>query len=75
MTQTVVFSLAAGLSAVLFLFMTNLLFSLSYVRFAARPKAFFALASFVLILATSLVVGLLLNKLAPEATGSGIPQV
>jgi chloride channel protein, CIC family len=75
MTQTVALSLAAGLSAVLFLFMTNLLFSLTFVRFAARSKVFFVLASFVLIMATSLVVGLLLNKLAPEAAGSGIPQV
>lgn len=75
MTQTVALSLAAGLSAVLFLVMTNLLFSLTYVRFAARSKVFFVLASFVLIMATSLVVGLLLNKLAPEAAGSGIPQV
>lgn len=75
MTQTVVLSLSAGLSAVLFLFMTNLLFSLTYVQFAARSKAFFVLASFALIMATSFLVGFLLNKLAPEAAGSGIPQV
>lgn len=75
MTQTVALSLAAGLSAVLFLFMTNFLFSLTFVRFAARSKLFFALSSFVLIMASSLLVGFLLNKLAPEAAGSGIPQV
>jgi CIC family chloride channel protein len=55
--------------------MTNLLFSLTYVRFAARSKVFFALSSFALIMATSLLVGFLLNKLAPEPAGSGIPQV
>jgi chloride channel protein, CIC family len=74
-TQTVVLSLAAGLSAVLFLFMTNFLFSLTYLRFAARSKLFFALASLILIVATSLLVGFLLNVFSPDAAGSGIPQV
>jgi chloride channel protein, CIC family len=73
--QTIILSMAAGMSAVFFLFMTNLLFSLTYVQFATRSKLLFAVASFVLIIATSLLVGLLLNKLAPEAAGSGIPQV
>jgi len=73
--QTAVFSLAAGLSAVLFLFLTNLMFSLTYVRFAERSKLFFALASLALIVATSLLVGLLLNVFSPDAAGSGIPQV
>jgi CIC family chloride channel protein len=74
-TQTIVLSLAAGISAVLFLFMTNLLFSLTYLRFATRSKLFFALASLVLIVATSLLVGFLLNVFSPDAAGSGIPQV
>ncbi len=73
-TQTVILSLAAGLSAVFFLFMTNLFFNLTYVRFAARSTLFFAVASFILIMATSLLVGFLLNVLSPEAAGSGIPQ-
>ncbi len=72
---TLVLSLAAGLSVVLFLVLVNGLFSLTYVRFAARSKLFFAAASFVLIAATSLVAGFLLNRVAPEAAGSGIPQV
>jgi CIC family chloride channel protein len=74
-TQTVIISLAAGLSAVGFLFMTNLLFSLTYVQFALRSKLFFAVASFVLIIGTSILVGFLLNVFSPEAAGSGIPQV
>ena len=74
-TQTTILSLTAGLSAVVFLFMANLFFSLTYVQFASRSKLFFAAASFVLIIATSLLVGLLLNKLSPDAAGSGIPQV
>ncbi|HVP90548.1 MAG TPA: chloride channel protein [Terriglobales bacterium] len=74
-TQTVVLSLAAGLSSVLFLLATNLLFSLTYLQFAARSKLFFTLASFALIMSTSLAVGFLLNVFAPDAAGSGIPQV
>jgi len=72
---TIVPSLAAGLSAVGFLFMTNLLFSLTYVQFASRSKLFFAVASFILIMGTSILVGFLLNVFSPEAAGSGIPQV
>lgn len=75
MTQTMILSLAAGMSAVLFLYMTNLLFSLTYVQFASRSKLFFAVASFILIIGTSLLVGFLLNNLSPDAAGSGIPQV
>lgn len=73
--QTATLSLAAGLSAVLFLFLTNLLFSLTYLRFAERSKLFFAVSSFALIMGTSLLVGFLLNVLSPEAAGSGIPQL
>jgi CIC family chloride channel protein len=73
--QTAVLGLAAGLSAVLFLFMTNTLFDLTFVRFATRSKPFFALASLATILSTSLLVGFLLNKLSPDAAGSGIPEV
>jgi chloride channel protein, CIC family len=73
--QTAILSLAAGLSAVGFLFFTNLLFSKTYVVFAARSRPFFILASFLLIILTSLAVGWLLNILSPEAAGSGIPQI
>jgi CIC family chloride channel protein len=73
--QTVALSLAGGLSAVLFLVLVNFLFSLTYVRFAARSKLFFVVASFVLIMVTSLLSGVLLFKISPEAAGSGIPQV
>lgn len=73
--QTTILSLSAGLSAVGFLFMANLFFSLTYVQFASRSKLFFAAASFILIIGTSLLVGFLLNVFSPEAAGSGIPQV
>jgi CIC family chloride channel protein len=73
--QTVFLSLAAGLSAVGFLFLVNFLFSQTYNMFASRSKLFFVLASFLLIMISSLVVGFLLNVFSPEAAGSGVPQV
>lgn len=73
--QTVALSLAAGLSAVAFLFLTNLLFDKTYVAFAARSKLFFIVSSFALIVTASALVGLLLKACGPEAAGSGIPQV
>ncbi len=73
--QAIVLSLSSGLSAVGFLFMINLFFSLTYAQFATRSKLFFAIASFILIIGTSVLVGFLLNIFSPEAAGSGIPQV
>jgi len=73
--QTGVTSLAAALSSVAFLLLTNLLFNVTFVAFAAHSKLFFIIASFVTVIATSAVVGVLLNVFAPEAAGSGIPQV
>jgi chloride channel protein, CIC family len=73
--QTGILSLLAGLSAVLFLFMTNLLFESTYLRFAGRSPLFFILASFLVIISTSALVGLLLNVFSTDAAGSGIPQV
>jgi CIC family chloride channel protein len=67
--------LAAGLSAVGFLFFTNLLFSRTYLVFATRSKSYFVLASLLLISSTSLLVGYLLNVFSPDAAGSGIPQI
>jgi chloride channel protein, CIC family len=73
--QTVVLSLAAGLSAVAFLFMTSFLFDRTYVVFASKSKVFFVVASFLLIVTASGLVGLLLKAFGSEAAGSGIPQV
>jgi CIC family chloride channel protein len=67
--------LAAGLSSVFFLFMTNFIFSKTYLYFAARSKPVFTLASFAVIMTFSLIVGLLLNVFAPDAAGSGIPEI
>ena len=67
--------LAAGLSAVAFLFLTNLLFTTTYSYFAKQSTVVFLGASFLVISVTSLLVGYLLNVFSPEAAGSGIPQV
>ncbi len=73
--QTGVTSLAAALSSVAFLVLTNLLFSVTFVAFATRSTLYFVIASFLTIISTSAAVGFLLSSFAPEAAGSGIPQV
>jgi CIC family chloride channel protein len=73
--QTVTLSLVAGLSAVAFLIMTNVLFANTYVWFASRSKLFFVIASFVLIVTASAAAGFIMKIFGTEAAGSGIPQV
>ncbi len=72
---TCVLSIAAGLSAVGFLFFTNFLFTQTFLRFASISPLFFICASFAVISIASLLVGYLLNVFSPEAAGSGIPQL
>ncbi len=73
--MTVITSFAAGLSAVAFLFLINLLYAWTYSAFALRSKWYFTIASFLIIVVSSLLVGLLLKFFSAEAAGSGIPQV
>jgi chloride channel protein, CIC family len=73
--QTSLLSVSAGLASVAFLFLTNVLFSQTYIRFAARSKSFFVVASLLMILASSAIVGFLLEVFSPESAGSGIPQI
>ena len=73
--MTVVLSIAAGLSAVVFLVLTNLVFAQVYLRTAARSRILFTLVSFGVIVGSSLIVGWLLTVFAPQAAGSGIPQL
>ncbi|HPG50436.1 MAG TPA: chloride channel protein, partial [Spirochaetota bacterium] len=73
--MTCVLSLAAGLGAVGFMFMTNLMFSGTFLFFTTQSVPLFMGASFLVISVTSLMVGYLLNVFSPEAAGSGIPQV
>ncbi len=73
--QTMFLGVAAALSAVAFLLLTNYVFLVTFLSFASRSLTFFLIASFCVIMTTSLVVGLLLNKISPDAAGSGIPQL
>jgi CIC family chloride channel protein len=73
--QTAVFGLFAGLSAVAFLFLTNLIFSRTFLEFTGRSKPAFAVASFAVIMGASVIVSALLFWVSPEAAGSGVPQV
>lgn len=72
---TVLLSLASAGTAVAFLFLTNHLFDWTFRWFASRSTVFFLIMSFITIIGSSLVVGLLLNRISPEAAGSGIPQL
>lgn len=73
--HTAALAIASALSAVAFLFCTNLLFSKTYLLFAARSRAFFLIASLVTIMTFSAIVALLLRFVSPDAAGSGIPQL
>ncbi|MGB7297301.1 MAG: chloride channel protein [Candidatus Aminicenantales bacterium] len=72
--QTAVFGMAAALSAVAFLFLTNLLFSRTFLEFAGGSESSFAIGSFAVIMGSSVIVSALLFFTAPEAAGSGVPQ-
>jgi CIC family chloride channel protein len=70
-----IYGLAAGLAAVAFEVVINRIYSSTLVRFSHWGAFHFALASFCLIVGTSLASGFLLAQFAPEAAGSGIPPM
>ena len=70
-----IYGLAAGLSAVAFEVAIYQLYSATLVRFSHWSPLNFAWASFLILVGTSVVSGVLLSKVAPEAAGSGIPQL
>lgn len=72
---TCVYGLGAGLAAVAFQLAMNALYKVTFLQLAQRSEVIFLLGSLAVIMATSLVVGYLLNNMAPEASGSGIPQL
>ena len=53
----------------------NALYAGTIVRLSRQSPATFVLGCLAVVAATSLVVGYLLNTFAPEASGSGIPQL
>jgi len=72
---TSVFGLSAGLAAVAFQISMNALYRFTFVQLSHRSVTLFLIGSLVTIVVTSLIVGLLLTRFAPEASGSGIPQL
>jgi chloride channel protein, CIC family len=72
---TCLYGLVASAAAVGFQVAINWLFHFTF-GLASSGKAFdFIWISFVTIVSTSLLTGWLLNSFAPQAAGSGIPQV
>ncbi len=72
---TIFYGISAALAAVAFLLLTNHVFSFLFLRHANDSVPVFLIHSFVVIMSTSLVVGLLLHFFSRDAAGSGIPQL
>ena len=72
---TCVYGLGAGLAAVAFQVGMNTLYRVGIVRLSQASTVIFLLGSLAVIVTTSLAVGVLLTRFAPEASGSGIPQL
>ncbi|HVV70587.1 MAG TPA: chloride channel protein [Verrucomicrobiae bacterium] len=72
---TCVYGLAAGLGAVAFQMAMNALYRATFVSLSHKSTLIFLVGGLVVIVSTSLAVGYLLTKFAPEASGSGIPQL
>ena len=72
---TCVYGLVAGLAAVAFQVGMNTLYRVGIVRLSHGSTLVFLVGSLAVIVATSLAVGWLLSRYAPEASGSGIPQL
>jgi len=74
LVESGIYGLAAGLSAVAFEVAIFQVYSATLMRFAHWGALNFAWTSFCVIVGTSLASGFLL-MLAPDAAGSGIPQL
>lgn len=72
---TCVYGLAASVAAVGFQLAINRIYGLAFKAPATITTTYFLVVSLLTIVTTSLAVGWLLNSFAPQAAGSGIPQV
>lgn len=75
MVQTIIYALMAGISAICFMTVLNFVYENTFVAFSTYSRLFFLAASFILVVGSSLIVGILLYRFNPEAAGSGIPQL
>ena len=67
-------ALAAG-SAIAFLWLTNLVFHVGIEKLSTLSLPTFVLGSLAVVTSTSLVAGILMVRAAPDAAGSGVPQL
>ena len=74
LVSTCLYGLVASLAAVGFQLAINWVYQRCYKNAAADGFGHFAWISLTVIVASSLLVGWLLNFFCPEAAGSGIPQ-
>ncbi len=72
---TIIYGVIAGSAAVCFMTLLNLVYENTFIVFSSHSKLFFLIASFILVVSTSLMAGFLLFKFDPDAAGSGIPQL
>src|SRR5271170_2118101 len=75
LVESGIYGLAAGLSAVAFEVAISWVYASTLMRFSHWGAWNFAWASFGVIVGTSLISGFLLSGFAPDAAGSGIPQL
>jgi CIC family chloride channel protein len=72
---TILYGVIAGAAAVCFMTLLNLVYTNTFVAFSSHTKLFFLITSFIVVMGSSLIVGILLNALSPDSAGSGIPQL
>ena len=75
LVHTIIYAIMAGVSAICFMTALNYVFDNTFVVFSTKSKPFFLIASLILVVGSSLIVGILLYGFNPEAAGSGIPQL
>jgi CIC family chloride channel protein len=69
------YGLSAGVVAVSFQLGINWMYKLGLVQLAHRSKIDFLFGSLAILIASSLIVGWLMNSFGRDAAGSGIPQL
>jgi len=75
LVKSCLYGLVAGLGAVAFQLVITWFFQLGLTSLSHQSFLTFAVGSFLIMVVSSLVVGILLNSFCPEAAGSGIPQL
>ena len=72
---TCCYALAAAIAAVAFQLAITLLYRFGILRLSHFSTATFLIGSFTMVVASSALVGWLLNSFCRDAAGSGIPQL